>query len=111
VADAFLRALREGDFDGLIRVLDPDVVLHDDSASLPGGTATMRGAGAVGRYALRYSRRARFVRPAVVEGAAGLVIVVVGRVFGALRFTVRGDRIAEIELISERSRLRGLERD
>jgi RNA polymerase sigma-70 factor (ECF subfamily) len=54
VADAFLTALRAGDFGALIAVLDPDVVLRDDSASLPGGAAVMRGARPVAGYALSY---------------------------------------------------------
>src|SRR5437868_6510839 len=69
VADAFLTALREGDFGALLAVLDPAVVLRDDSAGLPGGASVMRGAWPVGAYALRYSRAARFVRPALVDEA------------------------------------------
>jgi RNA polymerase sigma factor (sigma-70 family) len=106
VADAFLTALREGDFDALLAVLDPDVVLRDDSAGLPGGAAVMHGARAVGAYALRYSRAARFVKPAVVNGAAGLAIVGFGRLIGALGFTFKDGKIAEIEMISDRRRLR-----
>jgi RNA polymerase sigma factor (sigma-70 family) len=106
VADAFLTALREGDFDALITVLDPDVVLRDDSAGLPGGAAVMHGARSVGAYALRYSRAARFVRPALVDGAVGLAIVPFGRLMGALRFTVQHDKITEIQMISGRRRLR-----
>ena len=56
VADAFLTALREGDFGAILAVLDPAVVLRDDSAGLPGGASVMRGAWPVGTYALRYSR-------------------------------------------------------
>jgi len=106
VADAFLTALREGDFDALITVLDPDVVLRDDSAGLPGGAAVMHGARPVGAYALRYKRAARFVRPALVDGAVGLAIVAFGRLIGALRFTVQHDKITEIQMISDRRRLR-----
>jgi RNA polymerase sigma factor (sigma-70 family) len=106
VAGAFLTALREGDFDALITVLDPDVVLRDDSAGLPGGAAVMHGARPVGAYALRYKRAARFVRPALVDGAAGLAIVAFGRLIGALRFTVQHDKITEIHMISDRRRLR-----
>ena len=107
VADAFLTALREGDFDALLAVLDPDVVLRDDSAGLPGREAVMRGAHSVGAYALRYSRAARFVRPALVNGAAGLAIGLPGRrLIGALGFTFRHDKIAEIEMISDPESLR-----
>jgi RNA polymerase sigma factor (sigma-70 family) len=110
IVDAFLTALREGDFDGLIAVLDPEVVLRDDSAGLPGGAAVMHGARPVGTYALRYSRAARFVRPAPVNGAAGLVIAVWGRPIGALGFTFGHDKITEIQMISGRGRLRQIAR-
>jgi RNA polymerase sigma-70 factor, ECF subfamily len=106
VADAFLTALREGDFGALLAVLDPAVVLRDDSAGLPGGASVMRGARPVGAYALRYSRAARFVRPALVDEAAGLAIVALGRLIGALGFTFKNDKIAEIEAISDPERLR-----
>jgi RNA polymerase sigma factor (sigma-70 family) len=106
VVDAFLAALREGDFDALVTVLDPEVVLRDDSAGLPGGAATMRGAHAVGAYALKFSRGARFVRPALVDGTPGLAIRLPGRLIGALGFTVDGDTITTIDMISDRGRLR-----
>jgi hypothetical protein len=92
-----------------VTVLDPDVVLRDDSSGLPGGAATMRGARAVGGYALRFSRGARFVRPALVHGAPGLAIRLPGRVIGALGFTFEGDTITEIDMISDRARLRHVE--
>jgi RNA polymerase sigma-70 factor (ECF subfamily) len=106
VVDAFLAALREGDFDALVTVLDPEVVLRDDSAGLPGGAAAMRGAHAVGAYALKFSRGARFVRPALVDGTPGLAIRLPGRLIGALGFTVDGDTITTIDMISDRGRLR-----
>jgi RNA polymerase sigma factor (sigma-70 family) len=106
VVDAFLAALREGDFDALVTVLDPEVVLRDDSAGLPGGAATMRGARAVGAYALTFSRGARFVRPALVDGTPGLAIRLPGRLIGALGFAVDGDTIVAIDMISDRGRLR-----
>jgi RNA polymerase sigma-70 factor, ECF subfamily len=112
VVDAFLAALREGDFDALLAVLDPDVLLRDDSAALPpAAAAVMRGARAVGAHALTYSRSARFVRPALVNGAVGLAIVPQGRLVGALGFTVEHDRIVEIEMISDPERLRHVDVD
>jgi hypothetical protein len=87
-------------------VLDPEVVLRDDSAGLPGGAATMRGAHAVGAYALKFSRGARFVRPALVDGSPGLAIRLPGRLIGALGFTFDGDTITAIDMISDRGRLR-----
>ena len=87
IVDAFLTALRDGDFEALVAVLDPDVLLRDDSAGLPGGAAVMRGARAVGAHALGFSRSAQFVVPALVNGAVGLAIVPQGRLMGALGFT------------------------
>jgi RNA polymerase sigma factor (sigma-70 family) len=107
VVDAFLAALREGNFEALVTTLDPDVLLRDDSASLPPGSAALlRGAQAVGAHALTFSQDARFVEPALVSGAAGLAIVPHGRLIGALGFTVRHDKITEIEMISDPRRLR-----
>ena len=106
VVDAFLTALRHGDFDALVAVLDPDVLLRDDSAGLPGGAAMMRGAHAVGAYALKFSRSARFVRPALVDGIPGLAIRLPGRLIGTLGFTFDGDTITAIDMISDRGRLR-----
>jgi RNA polymerase sigma factor (sigma-70 family) len=106
VVEAFLAALRNGDFDALLAVLHPDVVLRDDSAGLPGGASTMRGARAVGGYALRFSRHARFVRPALVDGSVGLAIGGRRWLIGALGFTVTGGKVTEIQLISDRKQLR-----
>ncbi len=106
IVDAFLAALRDGDFEALVAVLDPDVLLRDDSAGLPGGAAVMRGAQAVGGHALGFSRSAQFVEPALVNGAVGLAIVPQGRLMGALGFTFSGGRITEIDMISEPGRLR-----
>jgi RNA polymerase sigma factor (sigma-70 family) len=105
VVDAFLAALRDGDFDALVAVLDPEVVLRDDSAALPTG-AMMRGAQAVGAYALNFSRGARFVQPALVDGSVGLAIGPPVRLMGALGFTFAGDTITVIDMISDPERLR-----
>jgi RNA polymerase sigma factor (sigma-70 family) len=108
VVDAFLTALREGDFEALLAVLDPDVLLRDDSAALPppSAAALMRGARAVAAHALTFSKSAQFVQPALVNGAVGLAIVPPGQLIGALGFTFQHDKIAEIEMISDPERLR-----
>ncbi len=105
IVDAFLAALRNGDFEALVAVLDPDVLLRDDSAGLPGGAAELRGASAVGRHALGFSRSAQFVEPALVNGAVGLAIVPQGQIMGALGFTFSGGKITGIDMISEPGRL------
>jgi len=106
VVDAFLTALRDGEFEALLTLLDPDVLLRDDSASLPGAAAMMQGARAVGGYALNFSRSARVVHPALVNGAPGLAILPQGQLMGALAFTVRDDKIVEIDMFSDPDRLR-----
>ncbi|MFC4016120.1 sigma-70 family RNA polymerase sigma factor [Nonomuraea purpurea] len=107
VVQVFLAALREGDFDGLLAILDPDVLLRDGNAELlSGGAALMRGSRAVGAHALTFSRGARFVRPALVNGAVGLAIVPEGHLIGALGLTFKHDKIAVIEMIADPERLR-----
>src|SRR5512132_4159664 len=74
VVDAFLAAAREGDFDALVAVLHPDVLLRVDSGPLPlGASREVRGAAAVVEHAVRFARLAAFARPALVNGAAGFV--------------------------------------
>jgi RNA polymerase sigma-70 factor (ECF subfamily) len=104
-ADAFLAALRQGDLGALIAVLDPDIVLRD-ARDAPDAEPVRRGPRAVASYAVRYSRQARFVRPALVDGTPGLAIVVLGRVIGALGFTFHDAAISEIEMIDSPERLR-----
>jgi RNA polymerase sigma-70 factor (ECF subfamily) len=96
VVDAFLRASRGGDFDGLVAVLHPDVVVRQDF----GDTRPVR----IVRGATAVASRARTVpgaevRPVVVNGAAGALVTLRGRPFAVLGFTVRGDRIVEIDAI------------
>jgi RNA polymerase sigma-70 factor (ECF subfamily) len=109
IVEAFLAALRDGDFEALVAVLDPEVLLRDDSAGLPGGAAVMRGARAVGAQALGFSRSAQFVEPALVNGAMGLAIVPQGRLMGALGFTFSDGKITEIDMISEPGRLQDVD--
>jgi RNA polymerase sigma-70 factor (ECF subfamily) len=103
VVDAFLAASRNGDFDALVAVLDPEVVFRLETAD---GTDRVVGAEAVaGRVLARGSRLAPHARPAVVNGAAGAVVFTNGRPFAVVGFTVVGGRIAEIDLIADRARL------
>jgi RNA polymerase sigma-70 factor (ECF subfamily) len=104
--DTFLAALRDGDVAGLAAVLDPDVLLRDESAEVPPGAATlMRGADAVASHALTFRHGARFARPALVEGAMGIGIVARERTMVALAFTYDEDAISEIEVITDAERL------
>ena len=107
VVDAFLAASRDGDFDTLVAVLDPDVVLRADSgAVLSGRSREVRGARAVAEQALTFSRLAPFVQPALVNGAAGVVVAPRGRLFAVMGFTVRGGKIVEIDILADPARLR-----
>jgi RNA polymerase sigma factor (sigma-70 family) len=109
VVDAFLAAARGGDFDALLAVLDPDVVLRSDRAALPGGSVVVRGAAAVAGQALRFWRFAPFARPVLVNGTAGIVAVPGGRPFAVLGFTVRRGKVVEILILADPERLRRLD--
>jgi len=110
VLDAFLAAARDGDFEALVAVLDPDVVLRADLGPLPtGGFREVRGAAAVAGQALTYSRLGLVVRPALVNGVAGAVSMRDGEPFSVGAFTVRGGRIAEIDILADPARLRLLD--
>jgi ketosteroid isomerase-like protein len=110
VVDAFLAAARGGDFDELLAVLDPDIVFRVDSGVLRrGAPRELRGAPAVAKQVLSGRRLARFAQPALVNGAAGLVVTRDGRPFAVAGFTVAGGRIAEIDVLADPARLRELD--
>ena len=108
VVDAFLAASRAGDFEGLIAVLDADVVFRADRG--PAGKPTsVEGAAAVAQQVLaRGSRFAPFARPAIVNGAAGVVVAPGRKPIAVVGFTVAAGRIAEIDVIADPAKLRGL---
>jgi RNA polymerase sigma factor (sigma-70 family) len=108
VVDAFLAAARDGDFDALVAVLDPDVVLRSDRAALPADAPReVRGAPAVARRAL--VGRARAARPALVDGAVGVVVTPRGRLLMVLDFKIRGGKIVEIDAVADPERLNQLD--
>jgi len=110
VVDAFFAAARDGDFDALVAVLDPDVVSRTDGGTLrPGATGVVRGAHEVAARALTFARLSPFVRPALVNGAAGAVVAPRGEPFSVMGFTVVGGRIVEIDAITDPERLRELD--
>src|SRR5215471_13190817 len=99
VIDAFLGAVRGGNFEALLAVLDPDVVLRMDNAAVPAGTPTeVRGAAAVAKRAARGGARA--AQPALVNGGVGVIVAPHGRLMMVLNFTIRSGRIVEIEAIA-----------
>ena len=106
VVDAFLAAARAGDFAALLAVLDPDIVLRADYGARARATQEVRGAEAVAEQAVTFSSLAPSARPAVVNGAAGLVVVRDGRPFSVLGFAIRGGRIVELDIVADPARLR-----
>jgi RNA polymerase sigma factor (sigma-70 family) len=108
VVDAFLAAARGGDFDALLAVLDPEVVLRSDRAALPSGASReIRGAAAVARRALVGGARA--AQPALVNGAVGVVVAPRGRLLMVLVFTFSAGKIVEIDAVADPERLRQLD--
>ena len=105
VVDAFFAAGRAGDFDRLVAVLDPDVSLRGDFGPGPAGQRAVRGASAVAGLARGYAAPEREVRPAVVNGAAGAVIVVDGRATAIMGFVVRRGRITAIDVLADPARI------
>ncbi|OZM83375.1 sigma-70 family RNA polymerase sigma factor [Pseudonocardia sp. MH-G8] len=112
VVDAFLSAARGGDFDALVAVLDPDVVLRADGGkALPGGMKVLRGRETVAGQAATFHRKATLStsRPALVNGTAGLVNTIDGRLFSVMSFTVIGEKITAIEILSDPERLSAID--
>ncbi|HXJ66559.1 MAG TPA: RNA polymerase sigma factor SigJ [Actinomycetota bacterium] len=110
VVDAFFSAAHGGDFEALVEVLDPDVVLHSDGGALrPVATAVLHGAREVASNAILFRRWAPYVRPAIVNGVAGAVAAPQGRPFSVLSFIVRGGRIVEIDVLADPERLSKLD--
>jgi RNA polymerase sigma factor (sigma-70 family) len=110
VVDAFVAAARDGDFHGLVAVLDPEVVLRADAGAMPGGGSTeVRGAENVARRAQSFSRLGLLRVPVLVNGAPGLVCMLDGKPFSIMAFTVRGGKIAEIDILRDPERLKQLD--
>lgn len=105
VVDAFFAAARGGDFERLLAVLDPDAVLSADAGADRGGVVTVSGAAAIAGRATMFADPERVVRPATVNGAAGVVITWRGAVVTVMEFTVVGDRIVGISSLSDPERL------
>ena len=107
VVDAFLAAARGGDFDALLAVLDPEVVLRVDRGTL--ASREVRGAAAVVEQARTFARLVRFARPARVNGAAGFVVASPTGPLAVAGFAVADGRIVEIDLLADPVRLRELD--
>jgi RNA polymerase sigma-70 factor (ECF subfamily) len=107
IVEAFIAALRRGDVEGLIAVLDPDVVSRavDDT----GNVREVRGARTWASGAVAFGQLASHMAAALIDGTVGLVMAPKGRLFRVLRFTFEGGRIARAEVISDRARLDALD--
>lgn len=110
VVNAFLAALRGGDVEGLIEVLDPDVAVHiDEAAARPGAPRELRGARTWASGAVAFARFAQSAQPMLLDGAPGLAWASDGRLARALRFTIASGRIVEVEIIGDPARLRDMD--
>jgi len=113
IVEGFLESLRAGDFEGLLKVLDPDVVVRIDAASgRPGaGPREIHGAENWARGAIAFSRTVRlaFVQPALVNGAVGIVLARNGRLFRVLRFTIERGKIAQVDIVADPENLEKVE--
>jgi len=106
VVDAFLAALRAGDFQALVSVLDPDLVVRADAAAAtPGLPTEVRGAEFWARRAIEAAQGARAARAAVINGEVGVVVAPRGRLFRVLRFTFAGGKISQIDVIGDKAEL------
>jgi RNA polymerase sigma-70 factor (ECF subfamily) len=103
IIDAFLDASRKGDFEGLLAVLDPDVVvLADNAAARLGGSRELRGAQAVAKA---FMGRAQAARSALIDGVVGAVVAPRGQLLMVVNFTIANGRIVEIDAVADPERL------
>ncbi len=106
VVDAFLAAAREGDFEGLVTVLDPDIVLRADGGALKGMSRLVRGAQAVMSQAAAFSRIALSNQVVLVNDNIGVVTRLPdGRVFSVIGFTIAGGKVVEMDILADPDRL------
>lgn len=107
VVDAFHAAARNGDFDALLAVLDPHAIMRVDL-----GTAASRvvsGAAAIAKRALTFAWRSEYVRPALVNGTAGVLVVKSDQPLAVMGFTIAGGKIIEVDVLADAARLRQLD--
>jgi RNA polymerase sigma-70 factor (ECF subfamily) len=122
VVEAFLRAVRAGDLDGLLAVLDPEAVVHIDAAarfdgvvpidappSEAGKARELKGASRWAPQFIALARGLRSAQPALIDGSIGLIFAPRGRLLRALTFSVDDTRVARIDVIGDRARLRRLD--
>ena len=107
IVDAFLAASKNGDFEGLLAVLDPDVVFRADEAAVRlGSLAEIRGAAAVAGI---FKGRAQAARPALADGTMAVAVILGGQLRIVLRLAFTGERISGVEAIADAARIDGME--
>ncbi len=110
IVDAFFAAARGGDLEALVAVLDPDVVVRSDGGTArPQASVVARGARSVARRAIAFSQPGATLHPVLVNGSAGVVVVLDGEVFSILGFTVAGGKIVEIDALADPERIAQLD--
>jgi RNA polymerase sigma-70 factor (ECF subfamily) len=109
VVDAFIAAARGGDFDALVAVLDPDVVLRADGGRVAGLSQYVRGAEAVASQALMWARVDLTRQRAVVNGGAGMVMYLNGEPFSICAVTVKNGKLAELDFLADPERIAQLD--
>jgi RNA polymerase sigma-70 factor (ECF subfamily) len=109
VVNAYVAAARQGNFDALVQVLDPDVVLRADAGTTGMASRYIRGAEAVASSALSFRNLAQYGHHVLVNGGPGAVTIRDGEPVSLLAFTVVGDRIVEIDVLADPERLRALD--
>ncbi|WP_112241934.1 RNA polymerase sigma factor SigJ [Kribbella monticola] len=111
VVDAFIAASRSGDFEALLALLDPEVVLRADAGTPADATANpahskiVRGALAVVEQALTFTKMAPYTQPALVNGTPGIITVVNGRLMGVMHLTITAGKITQINILADHTRL------
>lgn len=109
VVDAFFEAAREGDFDALVAVLHPEIVLRSDGGpARPSANHVIRGAAEVASRALTFANLSPFVRPVLVNGVAGVLVAPQGKPFSVMAFTVAGGKVVAIDALADPARLERL---
>ena len=110
VVEAFLAASREGDFEGLLAILDPDVVLRADAGAGPFGPSVLvRGAHEVMAQARRFAGLNRFARPVLVNGGPGFLVVRDGEPLALMAVTVQDGKVTEMDVLADPARLARLD--
>ncbi len=109
IVNAFLSALRAGDFEGLLAVLDPEVLVRGDVGGPSRAPVEIRGAAVWAKQAAAFGHLARLAEPALVDGSVGLIMAPRGRLMRAVRITVTNGKITQIDIIGNQARLDELE--